>query len=71
MAKLGEVSHATLFSACIRRVTSEQHVPRVAETRNVSVVSQKHLVSLAANFVTRYKVSEVAKLEDVEGKCYA
>ncbi len=39
-----------------------------AETRNVSVVSQKNLrVSLAANFVARYKVSEVAKLGDSEG----
>ncbi len=39
---------ATLYSAYLwgwlnMRKTSEQHVPRVAETRNVSVVSQKHL----------------------------
>ncbi len=37
------------------RVTSEQHVPRVAETRNVSVVSQKHLR------VSSYKFCRAAK----------
>ncbi len=47
------------------RVTSEQHSalppPRVVET-NASVVSRNVCVSLATNFVSRYKVSEVAKL---------
>ncbi len=46
MAKLGDMSRVTLYSACLQgwlnmRVTSEQHVLQVAEARNVSVVSQK------------------------------
>ncbi len=49
------------------RVTSEHHVPRVRETRNVSVVSQKHCISLSSNFVTGCKVFELAKLGDTEG----
>ncbi len=38
----------------------------VAETRNVSVVSQRLCMSLATNFVARYKVSEVDKLGATE-----
>ncbi len=48
MPKLGDMSSATLYSASLpgwlnMRVASEQHVPRVKETRNVSVASVKHL----------------------------
>ncbi len=51
MAKLGDLSRVTLYSACLlgwlnMRMTSEQHASshlHVVDTRNVSVVSQKHL----------------------------
>ncbi len=74
MANLGDMPRVTLYSACLSgwlniRVTSEQHVPQVPETRNVSIVSQNVCVS-RSNFVARYKVSEVAKLGDIEGTCH-
>ncbi len=77
MAKLGNLSRATLYSACLpgllnMRVTSEQHVPRViirmSQRQEMFLLSPRNTyVSLATNFVARYKVSEVAKLGDTEG----
>ncbi len=50
VAELGGLLRAILYSACLpgwltMRVSSKQYVPRLAETRNVSVVSQKQRVS--------------------------
>ncbi len=47
MAKLRDMSRATFYLTCLpgwrnMRVTSKQNVPRVAETRNVSIVSQSY-----------------------------
>ncbi len=60
VAKLEDMLHATLYSACPlgwvnMRVTREQHVPRVEETRNVCHVSQKHL--------------RVVSEDDIKGTC--
>ncbi len=50
MAKLtiGNMPRAALYSTCLpgwlnMRLTSKQNVPRVTETRKVSVVSQKNV----------------------------
>ncbi len=76
MAKLGDLSRATLNSACLpgwlnMRVTSEQHVPRVicmSRKQEMLLLSPRNIcMYLATNFVARYKVSVVANLEDTEG----
>ncbi len=76
MAKLGELSRATLYSTCLlgwlnMKVTSKQHVPRVicmSWRQEMSLLSPRNVcVSLAINFVRCYKVSEGAKLRDAEG----
>ncbi len=97
MAKLGDMSHATLYSACtcrarhcIRRV----HVARVIvftvspwmakdasdkrATCPPSREGKKRFCCLPEtfwclslqNFVVRYKVSNAAKLGDIEGTCH-
>ncbi len=62
MDKLGDMSHATSYSAYLKGWLSMQHVPRVVEIRNVLYSPRKICVSLATNFAN-YKVSKVAKLE--------
>ncbi len=48
------------------RVTSEQYVHQVAETKNVSfdglLFPGSICVALAKNFIAHYKVSEMARL---------
>ncbi len=69
MAKLGDrvslrvAKHVSDKEAL--RPSSHLHV---AETRNASVVSQKHLHVSCYKCVARYKVSEVAKLSDLNSK---
>ncbi len=76
MAKTGDMSRATLYSACLpgwlnMRVTSEKHLPQVicmSQRQKMFLLSPRSIcVSLATNFVARYKVPEVAKLGDTEG----
>ncbi len=76
MAKLGDLLRATVYSVCLpgwlnMRVTSEQHVPRIicmSRRQELLLLSPRNIcVSLAINFVVRYKVSEVAKRRDTEG----
>ncbi len=62
MAKLRDLSHATMYSACLP--PSYLHV---AETRNVSVVSQKHLRVCCYKFCRALQSFEVAKMRDTEG----
>ncbi len=79
MAKLGDLSHATLFGVakCLpgwlnMRVTSEreQHVARVicmSQRQEMLPLSPRNIcVSLAINFVALFKASEVAKLGDTD-----
>ncbi len=66
VAKLGDKSRGALTLRA-----SEQRVLSVAETRNFSVVSQKHLrVSRYKCCRALHKVSEVATLGDIEWKCH-
>ncbi len=68
MAKLEELSRASWLNM---RVTSEQHVPQLifmSRRQEMFLLYPRNIcVSLATNFVARYKVSEVAKLGDTEG----
>ncbi len=89
VAKLGDMSHSTYYAAFLPgwlnvRVTSDQHVPRVKEARNVSVVSLKHLqcfslqiASRASKFLrwlnwetSRGHVTNVNAVRDVPPTCH-
>ncbi len=76
MAKLGDMSRATLYLACLpggAKHASDRPAtcPPSHGDKKCFLLSPRTIsVSLAATFVARYKVSEVAKLGDIEGTCH-